>query len=66
MNRLFSRTLFWPWLKFGVRRGWCSDDCCSTHDGIPMTADEGEALLDGNDPCIYIVRLWPQPGANDQ
>ena len=45
------------WLAYGIARGWCSPTFCGTHDFGPLTADEEAALDDGDDPCMFVVRL---------
>lgn len=50
---------FEQWLKVGVSRGWCGPAVCNTHDGIPMSEDEDERFESGEDPCVHIVRLYP-------
>lgn len=46
---------FKRWLAEGVERGYCSMVACSTHEGLPMTAEEQEE----DDPCIFAVRVFP-------
>jgi hypothetical protein len=49
---------FDEWLKFGWEHGWCSPPVCSTHDGVPMSDEEDEAIFDGDDRCIPVMRLY--------
>lgn len=46
------------WIAYGVERGWATE-ACSTHDGVPMTDDEEDDWGDGLDPCLHVLRLWP-------
>jgi hypothetical protein len=48
---------FDEWLKYGVDNGFCSEQRCDTHEGIPMTETETELFENGNDPCVHVVRL---------
>ena len=49
---------FWEWVDFGVKAGWCSEIVCDTHEGVPMTVEETEEWQQGNDNCLFIIRLW--------
>lgn len=47
------------WLNNGIQNGWVSPPVCSTHDGVPMSADEEESVFyDSDDICVFIVRLY--------
>ena len=46
------------WLAHGIYSGFCCPPVCSTHDGIPVTADEDLRFWDGADPCVHVVRLY--------
>lgn len=48
---------FDEWLKYGVDNGYCTEQFCNTHDGMPMSESEEQAWEDGNDPCMHVVRL---------
>ena len=41
------------WIK-----GFCSDTVCSTHSADHLREEEFESLMDGEDPCIFVLRLW--------
>lgn len=49
---------FISWLKTGFDRGWCSENVCATHDGLPWTDEEIQEWDEGNDFCVPAVRLW--------
>lgn len=49
---------FIEWMAYGNVRGWCSDEVCSTHEGLPMSDEEDEAWEGGFDPCIFAVRIY--------
>jgi hypothetical protein len=46
------------WIKEGVDKGFCSDTVCSTHSADHLREEEFGALMDGEDPCIFVLRLW--------
>lgn len=48
---------FDEWLQEGITLGFCGPAICSTHDGVPTTADEDEEYETG-DPCIHVLRLY--------
>ena len=47
------------WYQLGMASGWTGPAVCYTHDGLPMTGDEEDESFDGGDPCIHILRLYP-------
>lgn len=49
---------FDEWLELGIRRRFCSELVCATHDGLPYTDEE--YTVDWEDPCIPAVRLWEE------
>ena len=46
------------WLRVGVANGWCGAPVCSTHDGVPTSADEDESFDSGGDVCVHVLRLY--------
>jgi hypothetical protein len=46
---------FDEWLQHGLTQGWVGPAVCSTHDGIPTTAEEDENY---DDACIHVLRLY--------
>ena len=48
---------FNEWLQEGISLGFCGPAVCSTHDGVPTSADEDEEFETG-DPCIHVLRLY--------
>ena len=46
------------WLEYGMEQGFCGPIVCSTHDGIPMTDVEEEALWDRGEPCVHVIRPY--------
>lgn len=49
------------WLRYGFEQGYCGPPVCYTHDGIPLALDEDESFMDGDDPCVHILRLYEDP-----
>lgn len=50
---------FWAWVQIGRDRGWVSEPVCDTHDGPPLTTEEANEFEEGYDPCVHVLRLWP-------
>lgn len=48
----------YEWIQYGQDRKWV-DVACSTHDGIPMTEEEEASWWEGDEPCLHVLRLWP-------
>jgi len=48
---------FTEWFDLGRKEGWISDAFCQTHDGGPMSDEEEQMFEDGEDPCIFTVRI---------
>ena len=48
---------FDEWLQEGITLGFCGPAVCSTHDGVPTTAQE-DAEYETGDPCIHVLRLY--------
>jgi hypothetical protein len=46
---------FDEWLQHGLTQKWVGPAVCSTHDGIPTTAEEDENY---DDTCIHVLRLY--------
>lgn len=51
---------FPDWLEYGINRGWVSQICCATHDGVPGTPEEEEIWEAGHDPCVPALRIWDE------
>lgn len=49
---------FDDWVSYGIGQGWCGAPVCSTHDGVPTTADEDNAWEQGDDLCIHVIRMY--------
>jgi hypothetical protein len=47
------------WVAYGVERGYCTEAVCQTHDGATLSEGEQDGFEEGDDPCVPIVRLWP-------
>ena len=55
-------------LREGLDNNFCTDIVCEMHDGVPMTDEENEAMEEGMDPCVFVVRIntemqWVAPFA---
>jgi hypothetical protein len=46
------------WLRRGIEAGWCGPPCCATHDMLPSTDGEDRLAEDGDDPCLFVIRLY--------
>ena len=49
---------FDEWMAYGIKKGWCGPPVCYTHDGLPMSEQEDVEFGEGQDPCIYVVRMY--------
>ena len=49
---------FEDWLEIGYSNGWIGAPICYSHDGLPTTEEEDNQWVDGEDPCIHIIRLY--------
>jgi hypothetical protein len=47
---------FDEWLKIGQEAGYCSREICFSHD-IGMSDEEIEMFEQGDDPCVWAVRV---------
>lgn len=53
------------WLQMGMREQWCGNIVCATHETV-YTDDEMEAFWnDGDDMCVFVVRLNGDSGERD-
>ena len=57
--------IFDEWLQIGIAKAWCGAAVCSTHDGIPSSAQEDEEFDDGYDPCLHVIRLYENDYVRD-
>lgn len=49
------------WLRIGFDNGWVGPIVCDTHDGLPLTQEESDALWTGDEPCVSILRVYASP-----
>jgi hypothetical protein len=49
---------FDEWLQRGLLSGFCGPAVCYPHDGLPLSEQEDQFYMDGDDPCIHIIRLY--------
>lgn len=50
---------FDDWIRLGIESDYCGPPVCDTHDGTPLSDAEVDELDYGGDPCIHIIRLYP-------
>lgn len=46
------------WLEYGIRNGFCGPQVCVTHDGFPTTSEEDDEMVELDDPCLFLIRLY--------
>lgn len=57
-----ERMAFMSWITHGMHFGYISPPFCGQHtEGVPPTPEEQEMQEQGEDPCIYVIRLY-NPG----
>jgi hypothetical protein len=57
---------FDEWIRYGLKKKWCSVPLCETHDGLPMTKEEQEAWDEGGDPCVHVIKLYSSPEEKEE
>ena len=50
---------FEEWLDAGVASGYCAEPSCAMH-GLPFTPEEEDRFEAGEDPCVSVVRIFPE------
>jgi hypothetical protein len=45
------------WLRIGRDLNYCTNIVCEIHDGVPLTQEEEDAFEEGEDPCVFVVRI---------
>lgn len=46
------------WLRHGLGMGWISPPACYSHDGIGFTQAEEIAMDEGDDMCVWLIRVY--------
>ena len=46
------------WLVYGLENGFCGPRVCIFHDGLPTTKSEDDEMDEGNDPCVFLIRMY--------
>ena len=46
------------WFAYGLENGFCGPGVCAFHDGLPMTKEEDQMMADGDEPCVFVIRLY--------
>lgn len=49
---------FSEWVHYGVEQGWIGPIVCAIHDGVPTSLEEDYSFDTGEDPCIWITRVY--------
>lgn len=57
---------FDQWLDHGMNQGWCGPAVCETHDGLPASDSEVSQFEEGFDPCLHVLRLYPDEHTRKQ
>ena len=55
---------FDEWMQYGIDMKWALPVTCANHDGVPMDEEEEDAIDEGHDPCINVIRVC-QPSEYD-
>ena len=59
LGRLFGPKDFDSWLRIGISMDFCGPPVCSTHDGIPTSAEEDlEWESTADEPCHHVIRPY--------
>lgn len=51
------------WIALGLSSGFCSPPECETHNGVTLTEEEEAEFEAGGDPCVPVLRLFPDGDA---
>jgi hypothetical protein len=51
---------YFDWRDLGISKGWISEPFCDTHDAGYMTEEEEKEWEEGNDPCMFVFRIWEE------
>jgi hypothetical protein len=51
---------YFDWRDLGISKGWISEPFCDTHDAGPITDEEEEAWENGEDPCMFVFRIYEE------
>jgi hypothetical protein len=56
---------YFDWRDFGISKGWISEPFCDTHDAGPITEEEEQAWESGDDPCMFVFRIYEEKIRHD-
>jgi hypothetical protein len=56
---------FEEWVQIGIVKGWCGPPVCEPHDGLPTSEAEDDQMMEGEDPCLHIIRLYPDDATRE-
>jgi hypothetical protein len=51
---------YFDWRDLGISKGWISEPFCDTHNAGPITDEEEQAWEDGQDPCMFVFRIYEE------
>jgi hypothetical protein len=51
---------YFEWRDLGISKGWISEPFCDTHDAGFMTEEEEQAWEKGEDPCMFVFRIYEE------
>jgi hypothetical protein len=51
---------YFEWRDLGISKGWISDPFCDTHSAGPITDEEDQAWENGEDPCMFVFRIYEE------
>jgi hypothetical protein len=54
------------WLRHGLAMGWVSPPSCFNHDGVGLTELEELDYEAGNDPCVWLMRVYDDDAMREE
>lgn len=57
----WTKISFDLWYEAGLRQGFIGPLVCAIHDGVPMTVDEEQSIIDREAVCVYVMRRYDSP-----
>lgn len=49
---------FEEWVAVGIRNNYGGPPVCYSHDGLPCTPEEDDLWIQGEEPCISVIRVY--------
>jgi hypothetical protein len=56
---------YFEWRDLGISKEWISDPFCDTHEAGPITDEEEQAWENGDDPCMFVFRIYEEKIRHD-